>query len=331
MEGTEAGYCTASGMSAITAVLIQLCRPGDHVVAADALYGGTFAFLHDFFPKKNNVKSTFVDVTNFKEVEKAFEKNTKVLYIETVSNPTMVVSDIPRLAEIAHKHGAKLVVDNTFTPMVLSPAKLGADVVVHSMTKYINGASDIIAGAICGERDFIYEMIDLHTGALMLLGPTMDPQVAFEIGMRLPHLGIRMIEHSRRALVFSERLEKLGLNVIYPGLKAHKQHELMKEIGNGEFGFGGMFSLDLETTDRASKLMEILQNEEGFGYIAVSLGYFDTLMSCSAISTSSELSHKAQKKAGISPGLIRVSIGYSGSIEQRWDQFERALTKLKVI
>jgi methionine-gamma-lyase len=215
--------------------------------------------------------------------------------------------------------------------MVLSPAKLGADVVVHSMTKFINGASDVIAGAICASKSFIYEMIDLHTGTLMLLGPTMDPQVAFEIGMRLPHLGIRMIEHSRRANIFSQRIEKLGLKVIYPGLKAHKQHELMKKIGNSEYGFGGMFSIDLETTERASKLMDILQNEEGFGYIAVSLGYFDTLISCSAISTSSELSHEAQKKAGISPGLLRIAIGYSGTLEQRWQQFERAMGKLGVI
>lgn len=331
MEGTEAGYCTASGMAAITAVLIQLCRPGDHIVAADTLYGGTFAFLHDFFPQKNNVTSTFVDVTNFEEVENAFKDNTKMLYIESVSNPTMVVSDIPKLAEIAHKHGAKLVVDNTFTPMILSPAKLGADVVVHSMTKFINGASDVIAGAICGTKKFIYEMIDLHTGALMLLGPTMDPQVAFEIGMRLPHLGIRMKEHSSRAQIFSERIEEMGLKVIYPGLENHGQHELMRKIANLEYGFGGMFSIDLETTERASKLMETLQNEEGFGYIAVSLGYFDTLMSCSSISTSSELSPEDQNKAGISPGLLRVSIGYSGTLEQRWSQFERALRKCEKI
>lgn len=330
LEGTSAGYCTASGMSAVSAVIVQCCDPGDHVVASDALYGGTFALFHDFLPRKSGITASFADVSDFEAIEAAFTDRTKLLYVESFSNPTLVVADIPRLAEIAHRHGAKLVVDNTFSPMILSPASLGADIIVHSLTKFISGASDTIAGAICAEHELIDQMMDLHQGALMLLGPTMDPRIAFEISLRLPHLGIRMQEHSRRALAYSQRLSERGMNVIYPGLPAHPQHELLKQIGNAEYGYGGIFCIDLETAERANQFMEILQNKERFGYIAVSLGYFDTLLSASASSTSSEMSPADLRRAGVSPGLVRVSIGYTGSLEQRWDQLAGALQALGI-
>jgi methionine-gamma-lyase len=171
-------------------------------------------------------------------------------------------------------------------------------------------------------------MMDLHTGALMLLGPTMDPRIAFEISLRLPHLGLRMAEHSRRARAFSHRLAERGLSVIYPGLPSHPQHDLLTRLANPGYGYGGIFCVDLETAERANRFMEILQNQEGFGYIAVSLGYFETLLSCSASSTSSELSPADQHRAGISPGLVRISIGYTGSLEQRWEQLSDALDRL---
>jgi methionine-gamma-lyase len=325
LEGTEAGYCTASGMSAISAAVMQCCDPGDHIVASDALYGGTFALFHDFLPRKTGIKTTFVPMLDLAAIEAAITDRTRLIYVESLANPTLVVADIPRLAEIAHRHGARLVVDNTFSPLVLSPAALGADIVLHSLTKFINGASDTIAGAICGPHELIDEMMDLHGGALMLLGPTMDPRVAFEISLRLPHLGIRMQEHSRRALEFSRRLSERGVRVIYPGLPNHPQHELLGRIGNKQFGYGGIFCVDLETAERANQFMDYLQNKERFGYIAVSLGYFDTLMSASASSTSSEMSAADLSRAGISPGLVRVSIGYTGSLEQRWNQLADAL------
>ncbi len=295
LEGTEAAYCTASGMSAVAAAALQCCDKGDHIVASDTLYGGTFALFNDFLPRKAGIETTFVHITDFAAVEAAFTPRTKLLYVESISNPTLVVSDIPQLAGIAHRHGAQLVVDNTFSPMILSPARLGADIVVHSMTKFINGASDIIAGAICGSHKLIDQLTDLHTGALMLLGPTMDPRVAFEIGLRLPHLGLRMAEHSRRAMVFSQRLAEMNVPVIYPGLSSHPQHELLVRTANEGFGCGGIFCVDLRTAERAGRFMEVLQNEMRFGYIAVSLGYFDTLMSASANSTSSEMSPEAQE------------------------------------
>ena len=326
LEGTEAAYCTASGMSAISATILQLTAPGDHVVASGGLYGGTWALLHDFLPARTGLQTTFVDVTDLAAVERAFTPRTRVLYVESFSNPLLQVADLPALAAIAHAHGARLVVDNTFTPLVLRPADHGADVVVHSMTKFLSGGSDIIAGAVCGSKDFISSLMDVNHGALMILGPTMDPKVAFELSLRLPHLGLRMQEHGRRALHFAERCAARGLRVRYPGLPSHRQHAVAKRLAHPEFGFGGVFALDLGDVERAFQFIERLQNEQRFGYIAVSLGYFDTLMSVSASSTSSEIPELDRTSAGLSAGLVRIAIGYTGTLDQRWRQFEAALT-----
>lgn len=331
IEGTEAGYCTASGMGAVVTTTMQLCNQGDHIVAGNTIYGGTFAFMKEFLPAKMGVETSFIDMTDFDAVAKAFTPKTRMLFVETMANPTLAVADIPKLAEIAHSKGAQLVVDNTFCPLMVSPARLGADVVIHSMTKFINGASDLIAGAICGRREFIGELMDLHMGALMLLGPTMDPRSAFMISMRLPHLGLRVSEHSRRAQLFAERLTELGLDVIYPGLPKHPQHETLKSIMNPGYGMGGLLGLCLPTAEMANRLMETLQNEDRFGYMAVSLGYHNTLMSCSASSTSSELGEEDLKAAGIDPGMVRMSVGYTGGLEQRWDQLLDALKEVGAI
>ncbi len=331
LEGTQAGYCTASGMGAIAATLMQICGPSDHIVASNTIYGGSFALLNDYFPLKCGVQTTFVDISDLEAVVAAFRPNTKVLYVESMSNPTLAVADLPALANIARQRGVRFAVDNTFTPLIIAPARWGADIVIHSLTKFINGASDIIAGAICADHDFISSLMDLHTGSLMLLGPTMDPAVAFKISLRIPHLGLRVAEHSRRAQVFAERLAEHGVPVIYPGLPCHPHHRTLKRLANPEFGFGGLFCIDLGETKRAYEFMEILQNKDRFGFIAVSLGYFDTLMSCSASSTSSELSEEDQRRAGISPGLVRMSIGYTGSLEQRWEQLRDALHILNLL
>ncbi|HMP02175.1 MAG TPA: aminotransferase class I/II-fold pyridoxal phosphate-dependent enzyme [Gemmatales bacterium] len=331
LEGAEAGYCTASGMSAIAGTLMQLCDQGDHVVASDTLYGGTFALLKEFLPKKTGLSVTFVDIRDLAAVAAAFTPRTKVLYTETMSNPTLHVADLPALADLAHRHGAQLVVDNTFAPLMVAPLQHGADVVIHSLTKYMNGASDIIAGAICGRTRFIMQLMDLHQGALMLVGPTMDPTVAHKISLRLPHLGLRISEHSRRALIFAQRLADLQLPVIYPGLPHHPDHALLRRLHNPAYGFGGIFALDLGDTRRANTFMELLQNKDRFGFMAVSLGYFDTLMSCSASSTSSEMSPDELRQAGIAPGLVRISLGYTGTLEQRWEQLLDVLRILNLV
>lgn len=328
MEGTEAGYCAASGMGAITATLTQLCNHGDHVVASRTIYGGTFALLHDYLPLKAGIRTSFVDITDHAAVEAAFESGTRVLYAESIGNPTLVVADIPALAEIAHRHGAKLVIDNTFAPLIMTPVEHGADIVVHSLTKFINGASDIVGGAICGPTDFIQRLMDLHTGSLMLLGPTMDPNQAYAVSLRLPHLYLRMREHSARAQVMAERLVERGLKVRYPGLAGTPERALIERLGHAEFGFGGLLCVDLGTRERAFRFMETLQNEHHFGFMAVSLGYFETLMSCSAATTSSEMPEDEQARAGIAPGMVRLSIGLTGSLEQRWQQLAATLDAL---
>jgi methionine-gamma-lyase len=325
LAGTEAAYCAASGMGAISSTILALCDEGDEIVTSNAIYGGTFALFHDFLPAKTGIQTCFVDITDPQAVESVITDRTRLLYTETLSNPTLRLADIPRLAKIAKEAGIPLVVDNTFTPLIFSPAALGADIVVHSVTKFIGGASDVIAGAICGSEAFIGQLMDLHMGPLMMLGPTMDPHVAASISLRIPHLPLRMKAHSERALALAERMQDLGLTVVYPGLANHPDHALFKELFCDEYGFGGVLTLDCGDEETANTLMSCLQNEQRFGYLAVSLGYFDTLMSCSGSSTSSEMSDEDKEDAGISPGLVRISVGYTGTLEQRWSQLRAAL------
>lgn len=328
MEGTEFSVCTASGMAAISCAILQICRAGDHIVSSHTIYGGSWALLHDLLPTMG-ITTTFVNPANAKSFKAAIQPETKIFFTETVANPTLRVADLPTLARIAHERDIALVVDNTFTPMVVSPAVLGADVTVYSMTKFINGASDLIAGAICASRDFIYRLMDLHTGRAMLLGPTMDPRTAFDIIQRLPHLAIRMREHGVRAMALAEKARSLGVRVIYPGLPDHPQHELFKSMSNAGFGFGGILSVDCGTAAKAERFLSVLQNETQFGLIAVSLGYYDTLMSCSGSSTSSEIPPEDQETTGLSPGLVRISAGFTGTLEDQLAAFEQGINKIK--
>ncbi|KAK2078488.1 hypothetical protein QBZ16_003328 [Prototheca wickerhamii] len=301
LEGAEAGYCTSSGLAAINAALLALVDSGDHIIASDTIYGGTHALLHEFYPRKFGIGVTAVSIADLDAVRSAIiPGKTRVIYAETLSNPTLVVADIPALAAIAREFSLTLVVDNTFTPAIVSPIALGADVVVHSVTKFISGAADVVAGAIVGRTAFVNSLMDPCRGPLMLLGPTMDPKL------------------------FAERLEALGARVRYPGLASHPQHALFKALANPGYGAGGMLTLDLRTPERAAAFMERLQNRHGAALLAVSLGYFDTLVSASAGSTSSELSDAELDAAGISRGLVRLSVGYTGSAEQRWAALEES-------
>lgn len=186
-----------------------------------------------------------------------------------------------------------------------------------------------LAGVVCGPASLVNSMMDLHQGTLMLLGPTMNAKIAFEISERLPHLALRMKEHCRRALVYATRMKKLGLKVNYPGLEDHPQHALLRSMANPDYGFGGILTIDMGTEEKANRLMHHLQNCSQFGFMAVSLGYYETLMSCSGSSTSSEMNAEEKELAGISPGLVRMSVGYSGTLEQRWSQFEKAFGRMQ--
>jgi methionine-gamma-lyase len=323
MEGAEAALGVASGMAAISCTIDQNFMSGKgkngHLVASRTVYGGTYALFKNILPAKG-IEVSFVEITDLAKIEAAIRPETKVLYAETLSNPLLSVSDIKALSELCKKHKLTLVIDNTFAPLMVRPLELGADVVIHSCTKYISGSSDLIAGAILGRQDFISSLIDVNNGAVMLNGPVMDPRIAHELYLRLDHLGVRMKAHSEMALHLAKKMHEKKLPVIYPGLASHPQHSLFKSMMDPVMGFGGILTLECETAEKARVLATRLQ-EEKFGLYAVSLGFARTLMSCSAKSTSSEIPLEEQKEIGLSQGLLRFSIGYTGDEEIMWERF----------
>lgn len=329
MEGTESANVTASGMGAITSTLLQLCKSGDHIISSRTIYGGTYAFMKNFLPGFN-IKTSFVDITDLAVVENAINENTKVLFCETVSNPLLEVADLAALSRIAKKHNLKLIVDNTFSPLSISPQTLGTDITIHSLTKFINGSSDAVAGVVCASSDFINDLKDVNSGACMLLGPTLDSMRAASILKNLRTLHIRMKKHSENAQYLAEQFEKDGLIVKYPGLKSHRQHELFKTMMNEEYGFGGLMTLDVKTVEKANELMELMQ-KENLGYLAVSLGFYKTLFSASGSSTSSEIPEDEQKEMGLSPGLIRMSIGLDHDIKRTYEKMKWCMQQVHIL
>lgn len=329
MEGTESANVAASGMGAITSVLMQLCHSGDEIVSSRTIYGGTYAFMKNMLPNWG-IKTIFVDSTKLNSIEAAITSKTKVLYCETVSNPLLEVTDIAGLAQIAKKHNIKLVVDNTFSPLSVAPAFLGADVVIHSLTKFINGSSDAVGGVVCASQSFINDLKNVNNGAMMLLGPTMDSLRAASILKNLRTLHIRMKQHSHNAMYLATKFEKDGLKVVYPGLKSHPSHDLYTTMINPEYGFGGMMTLDVGTLEKANELMELMQNRN-LGYLAVSLGFYKTLFSAPGTSTSSEIPLDEQKEMGLSDGLIRFSIGLDNDIERTYQMMKECMRELNCI
>ena len=329
MEDTESAWITASGMAAITCSLLQICSAGDHIITSVTTYGGTYAFLKNYLPKFN-IEVSFVDISNLKQVENEIKPNTRAIYTESVTNPLLQVSDIPELAKIAHRNNALLMVDNTFTPMIMSPARLGADIVVYSMTKFINGKNDCVAGAICGSRQFIDDLSNVNNGTAMLLGPVLDPLRSSSILKNLHTLHLRIRQHSKNAMFLATELSKAGLKLSYPGLENHPQHELHKSLMNEEYGFGGMLAIDFGTVAKANQVMQKMQHAD-VGYLAVSLGYFKTLFSCSGKSTSSEIPDSVQQQMGLSQGLVRFSVGLDNDISDSLNSILRICREEGVI
>lgn len=318
LEDTQDAATAASGMGAITATLLQLCGAGDEIVASRTIYGGTYAFMKNFLPRFG-ITTRFVDCNKLDGVRAAIGPKTRVLYCESMSNPLLAVPDLPALAELAKSRGLTLVVDNTFAPLILSPARLGAQVVVHSLTKFINGASDCVAGAVCASHEFVNGLSDVNAGALMLLGPALDSLRAAGILKNMHTLHVRMRKHSENALYVAERLAEKGLQVSYPGLPQHPDHARMKALMNPGLGFGGMLTLDAGSEADANRLMKRMQ-EEKVGLLAVSLGYSRTLFSPSGNSTSSEIPKEEQAAMGLTGGLIRFSMGLDHDIARSWDR-----------
>ncbi len=329
MEGTESANVAASGMGAITPTLMQLCNAGDHIVSSRTIYGGSYAFLKNFIPKFG-ITTSFVDITSLEKIEAAIQDNTKVLFCECISNPLLEVADIKGLAALAKKYNLKLVVDNTFSPLQISPAVLGADVVIHSLTKFINGSSDTVGGVVCGTNEFIDSLRSVNDGASMLLGPVMDSLRAASVLKNMRTLHLRMKKHSENAMYLSDKFEQDGLKIVYPGLKSHPQHELYKSMYNEEFGFGGMLSFDAGSLQKADELMELMQ-KRNLGYLAVSLGFYKTLFNAPGTGTSSEIPADEQEKMGLSDGLIRFSIGLDNDIERTYQEMKACMKKVDML
>ena len=326
LESSESALVTASGMAAISSTVLQICSTGDEMISSRTIYGGTYALFKNFLPRFG-IKVHFVNMLNTKAVKKAISKRTRLIYCESISNPLMEVADVPELSKIADQYGIKLVVDNTFSPMMISPLRLGADVVIHSLTKFINGTSDCVAGCVCSNNEFVSQLTDINGGATMLLGPVLDSYRAASILKNLHSLHIRLQKHSANALYVAKQFEKLGFKVFYPGLPSHGQHELMKEIMNPGFGFGGMLAVDVGNQENADKLMTKMQKEE-VGYLAVSLGYFKTLFTSPGSSTASEIPKEEQEKLGLSAGLIRISVGIDNDIKRSFKRITRCVKQL---
>ncbi len=323
MENTESANVAGSGMGAITPVILQLAHAGDHIVSSRTIYGGTYAFLKNWTPKFD-IQTSFVDITDLDKVKAAIQPNTKMIYAETLSNPLLELADVEGLAKIAKKHGIKLVIDNTFTPLIFSPANMGADVVIHSLTKFINGTNDTVGGVICSTNEFINELKNVNDGSSMLLGPVMDSLRSAQVLKNLRTLPIRMIQHSKNAAYLAKNLEQDGVKVKYPGLKSHPQHDLFTKMMHPEFGYGGMMTLDLKTGDMATEFMERLQ-DKNVGYLAVSLGFYKTLFNAPGKGTSSEVPEEEQAAMGLSDGLIRMSIGLDFDIADTYQKMKETL------
>ena len=329
MEGTETATVAATGMGAITPALLQYCGQGDHIVSSRTIYGGTYAFLKNFTPRLG-IETSFVDITNLEAVAEAITPKSKVLYCESVSNPLLEVADISALAQLAKKHGLVLMVDNTFSPLSIAPFKLGADIVMHSLTKFINGSSDTMGGVICGTQAFIDQLRNVNDGACMLLGASMDSLRAASILKNLRTLHIRIKQHSHNAMYLAQKFEADGLKTVYPGLKSHPSHALFSRMMNPEYGYGGMLTIDAGDLETANKLMELMQ-ERNLGYLAVSLGFYKTLFSAPGSSTSSEIPLEEQMEMGLTDGLIRFSIGLDNDIERTYQMMRQCMVEVGVL
>ena len=329
MEGTETANVAASGMGAITPTLLQLCQAGDHVVSSRTIYGGTYAFLKNFTPRLG-IDTSFVDITNLEAVEAAITKNTKVLFCESVSNPLLEIADLEGLSAISRKHNLTLVVDNTFSPLSISPVNHGADVVIHSLTKFINGSSDTVGGVVCGTQEFIDSLRNVNDGASMLLGATMDSLRASSVLKNLRTLHLRIKQHSHNAMYLAQHFEADGIRTVYPGLSSHPSHDVFNRMINAEYGYGGMLTINVGSLDKANALMELMQ-ERNLGYLAVSLGFYKTLFSAPGTSTSSEIPEDEQAAMGLSDGLIRISIGLDNDIKRTYEMMRQCMEELNIL
>lgn len=317
IEEGEAALCYSSGMGAISLSLISQLKAGDHIIAANVLYGGSFAFLKNELARFK-VEVTFVDPVN-EDIAGFFRENTKVVYVETISNPVMEVIDLPAIAETAHRNGAKLIVDNSFaTPVICQPLKLGADIVVYSATKYIGGHSDVTAGLVVAGKDDI----DKIYASGLLFGPTLSPFDGWLLVRSLRTLELRVKQHSYNALKLAEYFSGHPQikSVYYPGLSSSPTHSVAQRLFYNDL-YGGMLSIDLAGGESAVRsLFRRLETVK----FAPSLAGVATTTSYPAMTSHRALSEEELSRAGISKGLVRISAGLE-CVDDIVKEFERAL------
>lgn len=319
LENAAKCVVVSSGMAAVNTVYMAFLKAGDHIVSTDAVYGPSRVVMEKWW-SRFGVESTYVDTTNLENIEKAIRPNTKMLYLETPTNPTIAITDIKKASEIAHKHNMIVVVDNTFcSPVLQRPLDLGADVVLHSMTKFLNGHADIVAGAVMVKTD---ELDKIVRPTMVNLGCNMDPTQAYMVIRGLKTLSIRVKKQQESAQKIAEWLEKHPkvASVSYPGLPSHPQYELGKQQMDGP---GSLISFELKGgIDAGKKLME----NTHLILLAVSLGGVESLISHPASMTHSKMSKEARLSSGITDGLVRFAVGIEDFEDIKAD-IEHALSK----
>ncbi|PLX02262.1 MAG: methionine gamma-lyase [Marinilabiliales bacterium] len=320
LENGYAGLAVASGMAAVNTVYLTLLGKGDHFIGHNALYGPSRGIMEKLYPKFG-VEFDFVDTTDVKNIEKAIKPNTKLIYLETPANPTIGIADIKACVELAHKHGIKVCVDNTFcSPYLQKPLDFGADIVLHSMTKFINGHADIVGGIVIAKEK---EMFDELKYVMLNMGFNMDPHQAFLVRRGLKTLGIRIDRAQANSIKVAEFLEahpKVDW-VLYPGLKSHPQYELgLKQMD----GPGAMISFGVKGGLVAGKTV---MNNVKLALLAVSLGGIETLIQHPASMTHSKLKKEDRESSGITDGLIRLSVGIE-DVEDIIADLDQALAKV---
>lgn len=334
LESGYKGLGCASGMAAVHTVFASLLQAGDHVVCSTAVYGPTNTLLGTIM-KKFGVETSFVDTSNLEEVRNAVRPNTKIYYIETPGNPTLSISDISAIAEIAHANNSLLIVDNTFmSPALQKPIELGADIVLHSLTKFLNGHADVIGGIVVVKDEAMYKVF---RKTLNQTGGVIDPFNSFLVHRGIKTLSLRMQRHCENAIKVAEFLEKHPAvnKVFYPGLKSHPQYELAKKQ---QLGSGGMITFELEggestlpngspSTVGGFEAGQLLMNSVKLCQLAVSLGGVETLIQHPASMTHYTMGRQAREAAGISEGLIRLSVGIE-NVKDIIGDLEQALEKV---
>lgn len=323
LENAEACLMAASGMCAISTSLLAVLNAGDHLVASNTIYGGTFAFIKNIIPRFG-IETTTVSATgtNIENIRKAIKPNTKIVYIETPCNPTLGITDIKKAAEIAHEASALLYVDNTFaTPYLQNPLSLGADIVLHSTTKYLNGHGDVLGGAIVGSKDLIRK---IDTDFMKYMGGIMSPADASELSKGIKTLGARMDRHCANARKVAEFLNKHNMveKVLYPGLKSHPSHEIAKKQMKD---FGGMISFNVRGGFEAGKM---LMDSVKLISLATSLGNVDSLIQHSASMSHASMSREERDAVGIADGQVRLSVGIEEA-EEIIKDLDQALNYVK--